>query len=188
MASSKFPSSQFFSEEFVVSCGSVLFRAQPSGLEICLLYEPSKKEWLLPKGRKDVGETIQEAAVRETYEETGFKCQILPVRMPTRAPLPGSSSPDKAAVLDDSTEALAVTVRQMGEKNIKLIWWFATFVPKGEKKRTGTQMENEEFDSLFMPAEEAIEKLSFKGDQEIAFKAYQYARESKIATAARDGA
>lgn len=33
--------------------------------------------WSLPKGHAEEGETIQEAAVRETYEETGYKVDII---------------------------------------------------------------------------------------------------------------
>jgi len=35
------------------------------------------KLWNLPAGRVDVGETIEEAAVREAKEETGFDCTLL---------------------------------------------------------------------------------------------------------------
>lgn len=64
----------------------------------------TKDEWMLPKGRKDEGESIEEvrpssasldyltnpevlqAAVRETYEETGYPCSLLGVDLQTRSP------------------------------------------------------------------------------------------------------
>lgn len=60
-----------------------------SSLEVCIIYHERKKEYLLPKGRKDQFETgLMETALRETHEETGYPCRPLPVAMRTRAPLP----------------------------------------------------------------------------------------------------
>jgi 8-oxo-dGTP pyrophosphatase MutT (NUDIX family) len=59
MASSLYPSTQF-----VVSAGCILFRRGEEGkLEICVLHDRKKDEWVLPKGRKDCGESIEAAAV-----------------------------------------------------------------------------------------------------------------------------
>lgn len=35
-----------------------------------------KRAWSLPGGRLEAGETLEQAVVRETYEETGIKTQI----------------------------------------------------------------------------------------------------------------
>jgi 8-oxo-dGTP pyrophosphatase MutT (NUDIX family) len=65
MASSLYPSTQYFASQFVVSAGCILFRRGEEGkLEICVLHDRKKDEWLLPKGRKDCGESIEAAAVR----------------------------------------------------------------------------------------------------------------------------
>lgn len=73
MASSPYPTRTYLPGQFVVSAGSILFRRAPENgeLQMCLLYHTIKDEWLLPKGRKDCGESIETTAVRETYEETG---------------------------------------------------------------------------------------------------------------------
>jgi len=42
---------------------------QPSTDKVLLVYEESKNYWFLPKGRKDIGESLEEAALREAYEE-----------------------------------------------------------------------------------------------------------------------
>ena len=39
-------------------------------------YNPDKGYWSIPGGHLDIGEKVQEAAVREVFEETGFKTKI----------------------------------------------------------------------------------------------------------------
>src|ERR1700733_15655642 len=106
MSDSKFPSAQISSSDFVITAGCILFRKSPTtnGLQICLLHSPERDgkrgKWLLPKGRKDMGESIEAAAIRETFEETGYPCEFLPVRMPTRAPAPGVDVMDVVRVMN----------------------------------------------------------------------------------------
>ena len=59
------------------SSGTLLYRRTQAGLEV-LLVHPSgnynrKKPWSIPKGMPDAGETLEEAARRETLEETGIE-------------------------------------------------------------------------------------------------------------------
>lgn len=39
-------------------------------------YNPDAGYWSIPGGHLDLGERVEKAAVRETYEETGFKVKI----------------------------------------------------------------------------------------------------------------
>jgi predicted NUDIX family NTP pyrophosphohydrolase len=57
------------------SAGTLLYRRQGGGLEV-LLVHPSggynrRAPWGIPKGMPDAGEALEEAARRETREETG---------------------------------------------------------------------------------------------------------------------
>lgn len=45
---------------------------QPSTHRIVVLYDTKKKYWFFPRGRKDVGESLEAAAIREAYEEVGI--------------------------------------------------------------------------------------------------------------------
>lgn len=40
-----------------------------------MVHRPAYGDWTLPKGKLDPGETFLEGAVRETFEETGFKAE-----------------------------------------------------------------------------------------------------------------
>jgi 8-oxo-dGTP pyrophosphatase MutT (NUDIX family) len=45
---------------------------QPSSRRIVVVHEEKREFWFLPKGRKDIGESLEEAALREAYEEVFF--------------------------------------------------------------------------------------------------------------------
>lgn len=126
----KFPSRLLFSPQFVVCAGTILFRFPTNTgetLEICLLYHLRKTEYLLPKGRKDQREgSLGETAVRETYEETGYPCSLLPVTLFTRAPIPRVDIKDNRAGLpvENCIEPFAMTMRHVADDDVKMIWWF----------------------------------------------------------------
>jgi ADP-ribose pyrophosphatase YjhB (NUDIX family) len=44
---------------------------------LLLIHRTDNDNWALPGGTMDIGETIAEAGVRETLEETGIKCEIV---------------------------------------------------------------------------------------------------------------
>jgi len=181
MADSSFPSeyTHLSSSDFVIAAGCVLFRKSPKTgqLQLCLIYvapEDGKgAKWLLPKGRKDLGESIATVAVRETFEETGYPCELLPCRMPTRATIPGVYTTDVARVVDEATEPVAVSVRNLGKDGYKFIWWFLAKVKENTiEKVIGTQMETENYVSEFFDVEEGIAKLTRKSDQDVAGQAF----------------
>lgn len=62
----------------VSAAGGLVFRKTPKGnLKILVVHRPRHDDWSLPKGRADKGETSEETAVREVFEETGFNCRIV---------------------------------------------------------------------------------------------------------------
>lgn len=62
--------------KFVSCAGCVVYREGPAGVVEVLLIKPraDSDAWGVPKGHREVGETLADCAVRETYEETGLIC------------------------------------------------------------------------------------------------------------------
>lgn len=93
--------------------------------------------------------------------------------MLTRAPAHGVHTKDMVREAEHITEPIAITVRDQATDGggAKMIMWYISEVVGDGKKVEGTQMDTENFASEFMDAEEAIQRLTFKGDQDIAAKA-----------------
>ncbi|GFQ96710.1 nudix hydrolase domain-containing protein [Trichonephila clavata] len=160
---------------FVLSAGTVTFDQKKD--RICLV-QNKKGEFFLPKGRKNVGESLEETAIRETYEETGFLCKLLPVTMPSRA-TPRSETkehyPDIVRMFESVTEPISISIRPGSDGSQKIIFWFIAITDGSYTK--GTQMENEQqFHVNFYTLEDAIAKLTFDEDKELVKNAAEIVR------------
>ncbi|KAL9126119.1 MAG: hypothetical protein Q9217_004780 [Psora testacea] len=148
-----------FSDRFVLSSGTVSIDCL-KGLVLLLYYRP-KGEYLLPKGRKNVGETLQGAAVRETMEESGYKCHLLGHDLPTKAPDP---------IISLHTEPIAVQQR-MSQGVRKIIFWYLAQVDSSDPPIGQTLEEGEDFEVRWVRKEIASSTMSFVEDQKIVEKA-----------------
>lgn len=92
------------SEAFVISCGTITLDVLER--KVLLIRWKNNGEIFLPKGRKNIGESLEDAAIRETYEETGFQVAIAPLRVPTLA-TPGTAVDEQVDGLN--TEPIAFT-------------------------------------------------------------------------------
>jgi 8-oxo-dGTP pyrophosphatase MutT (NUDIX family) len=43
---------------------------------VLVVHRPRYDDWTLPKGKLDGGETLSACALREVYEETGYRCML----------------------------------------------------------------------------------------------------------------
>ncbi|KAE8345630.1 hypothetical protein BDV24DRAFT_159491 [Aspergillus arachidicola] len=176
MATSPNTTVQYTSEQFVESSGAILFDLSNSQRKtVCLIHYHAKNEWMLAKGRRNCGESRQEAALREVREETGYPAHLHPVTMQTRAPPIDEQGhmPDVPRLFPDITEPFMVTMRQLGKDgvpDVKIIWWFIAALDEGVVPGSGGSGE-EQFTSEFFPLEEALEKLSFQNDRNVLQKA-----------------
>ncbi|MCJ1264187.1 hypothetical protein MMC22_004058 [Lobaria immixta] len=166
MATSRFPTSQYTSEQFVESAGAVLFRL--STREICLLHLLKRDECVLAKGRRNCGEGAQEAAIRELTEETGYPCRLVPVTMSTRAPpaVETEKLEDVPRTFSGITEPFTLQIRHLGENDVKLIWWYIAAIDEDkadDKERLGEQ----QFRVEFYGYDEALGKLTFQTDRDM---------------------
>jgi 8-oxo-dGTP diphosphatase len=57
--------------------GVVLRYDHHDRVEIACIYREARGDWTFPKGKLDDGETFEEAAIREVFEETGMHCEIV---------------------------------------------------------------------------------------------------------------
>jgi ADP-ribose pyrophosphatase YjhB (NUDIX family) len=68
------------SRTHIRAAGGVLCRRAPDGeIEVAVIHRPRYEDWTLPKGKLNGGETLEQGALREVEEETGFRARLGPV-------------------------------------------------------------------------------------------------------------
>ena len=63
--------------DVVQAAGGLIVRRQDEQLEVALVHRPVHHDWSFPKGKLEAGETLDIAALREVWEETGMTCDLL---------------------------------------------------------------------------------------------------------------
>jgi 8-oxo-dGTP diphosphatase len=58
--------------------GIISRRSERDEVEVLLIHRPGHDDWSLPKGKLEPGETEEECALREVWEETGLRCALGP--------------------------------------------------------------------------------------------------------------
>ncbi|KAF2233593.1 hypothetical protein EV356DRAFT_567850 [Viridothelium virens] len=155
-----------FSETFVISCGTVTIDIHTA--KVLLIQWRRTGEYFLPKGRKDIGESLEETAMRETYEETGIPVQLLPIKMQTLATV--STRIGVSQEVERISEPIAVAQR-VSEGKLKIIFWYVAQGDSNRARVEGTQQENEEFDTIWVAVDKVASTLSFEDDRRIATRA-----------------
>ncbi|MCJ1351989.1 MAG: hypothetical protein MMC33_001973 [Icmadophila ericetorum] len=168
-------SSLHLSNEFTISCGTVTIDLKTS--KVLLILYRKTGEFLLPKGRKNFGEKLEETAIRETYEETGYKVELLPLPIVTLA------TGRELARLDTfpsnfNIEPIAVQQRISNGK-LKIIFWFAAKGDSASVPKNGTQQEGEDFDARWVPKDEGLKILTFNSDCQIFAKVLDAVQEGQ---------
>lgn len=135
------------SPNLMISCGCV--PVDPVAKKVAILLDTSTSWVQLPKGRKNIGEDLHAAALRETYEETGIPFSAMPLRIATRAtPTAEMAHPDLGPNICDVTDYLAncepssvCAYRCSSTSAFKLVFWFAaqgdsTVIPETDTRET----------------------------------------------------
>ncbi|PPQ80357.1 hypothetical protein CVT25_003640 [Psilocybe cyanescens] len=144
--------SAWCSTDFMVGVGMVIIQQKTQ--KIVVLYSTKMNYWFFPHGRKDIGESIEQAALRGAYEESGYRVQFLPLINPTRQPH-SPSMMDKQSTLN--TESIFMTANnwQRGMSGaddrgrVYLTSWFA-----------GTRTPDEyHFETHLLPNNEVLKRI-----------------------------
>ena len=67
----------------VFAAGGLIWRPAAAGRQFLVVARPHRRDWSLPKGKLEVGETLEHCALREVLEETGLTCD-LGLRLPAQ--------------------------------------------------------------------------------------------------------
>lgn len=102
--------------------------------------------WLMPKGHCEMGETLEQTALREVEEETGLKAELGPFIGKT-----GYGFHDES-----------------GRLHNKEVWWYAMTAPDNALPR----VEVDVFREYRLIDSDEIDALSFEADREIARRAF----------------
>ncbi len=123
---------------FENACGAIIFRRENGVLKFLVVQEKSGGHWGFPKGHVDQGETEQETAAREIYEETGLKVKFL--------------------------DGFRSTVQYSPKPNtIKEVVYFLAGSPHKSVKCEGAEIE----DFRWVGLGEALELLTFENSQAV---------------------
>ncbi len=58
-------------KKVIEAAGGILWKGTSSGRKLAIIHRQRYDDWSLPKGRREPGESWQETALREVWEETG---------------------------------------------------------------------------------------------------------------------
>ncbi|GBE86932.1 hypothetical protein SCP_1001760 [Sparassis crispa] len=155
------------SSDFLLGVGMVIL--QPSTDKVVLVYETERKYWFLPKGRKDIGESLEQAALREAYEESGYRVEFLPLFTPTNAPPAPNSDHDffdfpntepfyvSALAWNKRTRRQGRPPRTGDNGGEYLTFWYVGQIPDGAVPELNTGMPDEKnYKSYLLTFDEAL--------------------------------
>lgn len=140
-----------FFQKKVISAGGVLFWKNKNNILVCIVKRKGKNVWVLPRGRVEENENMEDTVVREVREETGVLSRI--VRKIGVVKYSYYSHIDKT-YYDKEVHFYLLKISKQ-EK----------FVPNQEIQ-----------DRAWLTVEEAINKLSYEKEKEILLKALEYVK------------
>ncbi|KAL1839299.1 hypothetical protein VTJ49DRAFT_1662 [Mycothermus thermophilus] len=154
-----------------MSCGTVTIDLRAA--KLLVIWNNRLKLYQLPKGRRNINEGMLEAALRETYEETGLRVQPLRLDIATRATPPKDTRADTAKKPPNinmghpSNEFVGACLYpdpQSETEALKVVYFFAATASCTDKPDWGTQEEWEKLDAKWIPLSEVATTLRFAAE------------------------
>jgi 8-oxo-dGTP pyrophosphatase MutT (NUDIX family) len=136
------------------SAGGVVIREQGSELEVAIIRPHGRSLWALPKGHVDPGETPEQTAMREVWEETGLTATLV-------APL----------------GEIRYVYQFRGQRIFKRVHFFLFHYQAGvlgNIRHTGQRVEVDE--ARWVPLARLAAMLGYKGEKAIAGRAIRLVR------------
>jgi 8-oxo-dGTP pyrophosphatase MutT (NUDIX family) len=169
------PPSVHAAEDLIISCGCVGVDLAAHKVVIIRQSQPTAAApiaTILPKGRKNIGEDLLTAALRETFEETGFRFAALPLPVATRATRPsGSGEFDVVRDLLNCEPAAVSAYTCIHTGAFKLVFWFAAQGDSAALPVTGTrELWEEGMSAQWVDAAEAAAQMTFESDGKVVKK------------------
>jgi 8-oxo-dGTP pyrophosphatase MutT (NUDIX family) len=120
----------------------------------------------LPKGLVDPGEKPEQTAIREVSEETGVTAQLV-------------------SKLGDVKYVYTRTFAD-GERVFKVVSFYLLEYQSGKIGEITPEMQHEVSGALWMPLDETVKRLSYKGERDMALKAAEYLKAHPELAKAKD--
>lgn len=138
----------------IKSAGAIVFRKGKNEIRYLLICYGTKEKswWDFPRGQIEEGETEEEAAKREIFEETGIK---------------------DLKFRPDFQESYKYFFRGQKPEDKNELIFKENIIFLAETKEKRIKLSFEHYDFAWLPYEEALEKLTFKNSKEILKKANQ---------------
>src|SRR5262245_23085696 len=133
------------------SAGGVLVKTVRGRPMVAAIRPEGKPEgtWALPKGNLDPGESPAETALREVWEETGVRGQLV----------------------EKLGDVKYVYTRKDGERVFKVVSFFLVKAGRGRIGEIDERMRIEVAEARWLPLEEAPKLLAYGGERQMAAKA-----------------
>lgn len=133
------------------SCGAVVFRKFKDEYKFLLIRNKRSAHWGFPKGHIEKGETKEETAIREIFEETGLNVKILP----------------------NFCQNSEYTIQGKIEKSVDIFL--------AETNETAYKIQEEEIEECgWFNCEDAMKTLNYENDKRILAEALQYLNSKNI--------
>ncbi|KAL1296996.1 hypothetical protein AAFC00_004592 [Neodothiora populina] len=121
----------FASENLTIGAGVATFHLASERVVLC--WHSRDGYWFLPKGRRNASEEAGCAAVREGFEESGYRNRLLPLPIPHRQPYPDELSPEAAIHSFDTEPLWTQLVPQSRSAQYILHWYVAETLCKDDE-------------------------------------------------------
>ena len=131
-----------------ISAGGVIYRLSEGGIRVCLIKTLPGYHWQLPKGMVENNESLEATALREVNEETGLE---------------GVSE----GLIDSIEYWFWFPEGAERQRHHKVVYFYLIKCTGGDTDRH----DDEVADACWLPAPEAVQRLSFAGEKTIMEKA-----------------